>query len=411
MSNKSHDPADVSRRTVLGAAVTGAVALGAPPAAPAASAPPAGPAAKLQYLTPVERFRTFVREKPPIDRFPPEKLREVGLDRDTWQLDVVPEEGGDVRIGRPLSKAAGTALSFAALMKLAEKSAVRFLKALTCTNLADIQGMGLWEGVPLREIIWLARPAANIRRVYYYGYHNDDDRQRFVSSLPLARVLEDAPWDLPVILCYKLNGQWLPPRLGGPVRLIVPEAYGNKAVKWLQRVVLTNSYQANDTYAQWNNDVESPMKSFARFISPPARAGAGQPVMLEGMAQVGVAGLSKVQYALHPQDAPLPADDPGFAGLDWRDARILPPPADWGGGLPDGRLPPGVFGFDDAGRPRAWPLRYTICHWQAELTDLRPGRYHIRCRAIDGNGLAQPLPRPIGRSGVNAIQQAALTVE
>ena len=43
--------------------------------------------------------------------------------------------------------------------------------------------------------------------------------------------------------------------------MIVPGAYGNHSIKWLQRVFLTNSYQSNDTYALKNNDVESPIKT------------------------------------------------------------------------------------------------------------------------------------------------------
>ena len=54
------------------------------------------------------------------------------------------------------------------------------------------------------------------------------------------------------------------------MRLVVPEAYGFKSVKWLQRVVLTNDYRANDTYHAGNNDLESPMKTFARFVQVPA---------------------------------------------------------------------------------------------------------------------------------------------
>ena len=77
--------------------------------------------------------------------------------------------------------------------------------------------MGLWEGVPLREVVWLTQPRDNLRRVFYYGYHNDDPQQMFRSSLPIGRVLED-PFDFPpVILCYKLNGEWLDSKRGGPV--------------------------------------------------------------------------------------------------------------------------------------------------------------------------------------------------
>ena len=95
------------------------------------------------YLTPMERFGGFVREKPAPFSLSPERLREVGLDRQTWQLEVLPEEGGDSQVDHPLSRAAGTALDFAGLMKLAEKHAVRFITTLTCTNVDEPFGTGL----------------------------------------------------------------------------------------------------------------------------------------------------------------------------------------------------------------------------------------------------------------------------
>src|SRR6185295_19160207 len=125
------------------------------------------------------------------------------------------------------------------------------------------------------------------------GYHNDDPAQMFQSSLPIGRVLEDPPGELPVILCYKLNGEFLSGKRGGPVRMLVPETYGFKSVKWLTRVVLTNLPAANDTYATQNNDVDSWLKTFARFISYPAKTEAGRPLAVTGMAQVGISGLSK----------------------------------------------------------------------------------------------------------------------
>jgi DMSO/TMAO reductase YedYZ molybdopterin-dependent catalytic subunit len=60
---------------------------------------------------------------------------------------------------------------------------------MTCLNIGCPLGMGLWEGVPLREIVWLTRPRENLRRVFYYGYHNDDPKQLFQSSLPVGREL------------------------------------------------------------------------------------------------------------------------------------------------------------------------------------------------------------------------------
>lgn len=363
------------------------------------------------YLTPPDRFKEFQRERPRITELSPAKLREAGLHRDTWQLEVVPDPDSNCRVERPLSRAAGNALDWSALMGLAETRAVRFLHVLACTNMGPPLGMGLWEGVPMRDVIWLTRPKANVRRLYYHGYHNDIAKQLFQSSLTFSRVLEDPPGELPVILCYKLNGQWLSPRAGGPVRVIVPGLYANKSVKWLQRVVLTNDYRANDTYATWNNDVESPLKTCARFLEVPKKARAGEPLPLLGLAQVGMSGIKRVEYSLHPQEVPLPEDDPWLERLDWKPARILPPPEDWGGGLPDGRLPAVPLQFHSSGRPRAWPLRYTTAYWTATLKNFRPGRYHLRCRTIDANGAAQPLPRPLPRTGSNSIQQVELGVE
>ena len=367
---------------------------------------------KLEYLTREEDFITFFREKPPPHTLPLEKLREVGLVRETWQLEVLPDPDSNAQVERPLSKASDTALDWDGLMKLAEKHAVRFMSVLSCTNGRSPFGMGLWEGVPLREVVWLARPTGNVRRVFYYGYHNDDQKQKFQSSLPIGRVLEDQPGEYPVILCYKLNNQWLTAKHGGPVRMVVPGAYGNKWVRWLQRIFLTNNYQANDTYALWNNDTESDIKTCARFINCPKKIKAGQPAAITGVAQVGMSGLSKVQYWLCPHDAALAEDDPYFTKADWKDADILPPPDDWGGGLPDGKLPPIPRQIDpNTGKPYHWPMRNSIVHWAALLTVERTGQYDLRCRTIDANGIAQPMPRPFPKSGRNDIQKVQIVVE
>ena len=100
--------------------------------------------------------------------------------------DAVPDPAGNSVVEQPLSRALGNALDWNGLMRLADKHAVRFLHVCVCTNGADPFHMTLWEGVPLREIVWLARPKANVRRVYYQSYH-PEDRAPFQASLPLAR--------------------------------------------------------------------------------------------------------------------------------------------------------------------------------------------------------------------------------
>jgi hypothetical protein len=375
--------------------------------------------AQLEYLTPEAKFIGGGRGNPPPYELTPQQRREAGLDRETWQLEVIADPSSDVQIKHPLSKKLGTALDWSGLMALAEKHAVRYMKVMTCLNVDQVFGMGLWEGVPLRELIWLTQPIANLRRVWYHGYHHDRAKPGpgFQSSLSINRVLEDPPGEQPVILAYKMNGDWLAPKRGGPVRLVVPDGYGFKSIKWLQRVLLTNNPDPNDTYAGQNNDVDSSMKTFARFLNTPAKLKVGQPAALTGVAQVGMSGLSKVQYCLRPvgqakaaSQSTLP-DDPYLNQANWQDAQVLPPPEHWGGGLPGGRLPPVPRQFDAQGRALTWPLPYAIAHWATLLTATDAGPQELCCRTIDAHGIAQPLPRPLPKSGRNEIQRIRVTVE
>ncbi len=399
----------VSRRTLLGMAA-GSAALSA--AASDAPIPDELDSliAKLSYLTPDRQFVPVERGDPIPYKQPEAKLREIGMTRDTWKLEVVPEAGA--RIENPMTKERGNSFDFTALMRLGETKSVRYLKVMTCNNLNAPLGMGLWEGVPLRELIWLAKPVGDIRRVYYYGHHNEDPKQMFRSSLSISRVMEEPPGDYPVILCYKVNGQFLSGSRGGPVRMLVPEAYGFKSVKWLQRIVITNQMGANDTYAEENNDIDSWMKTFARFLSVPKEMKAGEPIPITGVAQAGVGGLAKVQVWAHPQDRALPAEDRYFARAPWQDARILPPPERWGGELTDQELLKKAIAFDPlTGRHKSWPMRYAIAHWATLVRGLPPGKYDIRCRTIDNNGAAQPMPRPFGRGGINFIDAEQVIVK
>ena len=366
---------------------------------------------ELEYLTPTEKFIVQRRGNPVLSEIPEENLAAIGLTRDTWKLEIIPDSDSNSELGNPLTKEKGNALNWNDLMKLAEKRSVRYLHMLSCTNATKLYGMGLWEGVPLRDVLWMAEPKQNIRRIFYYGYHNDDPRQLFQSSLHISRVLEEAPGELPVILCYKLNGKFISQANGGPVRLFVPGLYGNRSIKWLQRIAVTNGYHANDTYAEGNNDVESPVKTSAKFIKAPDKVKCGQSFAVTGLAQVGLAGLNKVQYWLQPAGKQLPENDPYLVNGEWRDAIILPPPSKWGSDLPDGKLPH-VMQFDEkTGKPHTWPVQYTIAHWALLEKVSTPGEYELRCRTVDNNGIAQPMPRPFGRSGVNRIEAVKFIAE
>src|SRR5882724_2837041 len=210
----------VTRRHFLRLGTAGAAAAGAGVlAADHDPLPPelAGAIETLEpYFTPQEKFCDVSRGKPLPHSLSEEKKRQAGITRETWKLEVVSDPDQPARIRNPLTKKDKTALDFSGLMKLAEKRAVRFAKTMTCLNIGCPLGTGIWEGVPLRDVIWLTEPRENLRRVFYHGYHNDDPQQLFRSSLPIDRVLED-PFDLPpVILCYKLKANGLTASAAAP---------------------------------------------------------------------------------------------------------------------------------------------------------------------------------------------------
>ncbi len=403
----------LTRRHFIGAA--SGLALGSKlPAMEEPTAPELAQAIERleSFFTPPSEFRDVSRGQPLPHSLPEEKKRAVGLTRETWQLEVTADPEHPAALGRQFTRKDGTALDFAGLLRLGEKHAVRFAKVMTCLNIGCPLGMGLWEGVPLRTVLWQTDPRENFRRVRYWGYHNDDPKQMFRSTLPAGRVLED-PYDLPpVILCYKLNGDWLDSKRGGPVRMVVPEGYGFKCVKWLTQVLLSNLPHADDTYADGNNDIDSPLKTFAATLNVPQDAKPGTPLPITGYAQVGISGLSKVQVWLYPSDKKWPGDDRNFTRAPWLDATVLPPPRRWGGKLPEDRIPADTLGFDaKTGRPRTWPMRLAKVHWAILLPGQPAGEYILRCRTIDEKGQAQPMPRPFRKSGHCAIEEVKLTIK
>jgi DMSO/TMAO reductase YedYZ molybdopterin-dependent catalytic subunit len=409
----------LSRRYFLGLGLAGTAVARAGLRAAAADADDAKPkkpakpdkagAQPEPYFTPPAEFKDVSRGKPVPHSLPEEKKRAVGLTRETWKLEVISDPDNPARLGKQMTIADNTALDFEGLLKLGEKHAVRFPKVMTCLNLGCPLGMGLWEGVPLREVVWLTDPRENVRRAFFYGYHNDDPKQMFRSSLPIGRILED-PYDLPpVILCYKLNGEWLDSERGGPVRIVAPEHYGYKSIKWLTRVVLTNLFYANDTYGEQNNDVDSPLKTFAATLSLPTVVKPNEPIPVSGYAQVGISGLSKVQVSIESNATPRPTGDPHFTKAPWVDAELLPAPKTWGT-FAEGKIPAGTLGFDSAGQPKSWPMRLTNAHWAAVLPGLPEGEYTFRSRTIDEKGHAQPMPRPFKKAGHSAIESIIVKV-
>jgi DMSO/TMAO reductase YedYZ molybdopterin-dependent catalytic subunit len=365
-----------------------------------------------KYLTKPADFYNVSRGNPMPYKLQGEALVKARLTPASWRLEIVSDGTADVE--KPRKLADGTALDYATLLKLGKRHGIKFLKAMQCLNIPQPLGQGLWEGVPLREVLKLVGKVSNIRRVYYWGFHNNDPKQLFQSSLGYNQIMETPPWDLAPFLAYRLNGQPLSLVRGGPVRVVVPWAHGFKSIKWLQRIVLTNDFKANDTYANANNDPDSYLKTAAYFDQEPEAFKAGDDVVVRGTAVVGWSGLKRVEYWIRPdtgKHGQLAADDAAWKTARWQPCTIEPAPTDWGGNLPKGVMPGDVWGFDrKTGKPKEWPLRFSLAHWAATVKNLAAGTYEFRVRTVDLNGYAQPEPRPYPKSGRNEIQYMPITV-
>ena len=79
--------------------------------------------------------------------------------------------------------------------------------------------------------------------------------------------------------------------------------------------------------------------------------------------------------------------------------------------MPAGISSKELWGFDpETGKPKEWPLRYSLAFWTATPENLKAGAYELRVRSVDQSGFAQPEPRPQQSSGRNAIRCQVIKV-
>ncbi|MDA0345881.1 MAG: molybdopterin-dependent oxidoreductase [Verrucomicrobia bacterium] len=375
---------------------------------------PGGPVCPFPALTPAEDFYTVARGNPKPHTLTGQALENARMTPASWRLEITADpfiEEPNIQlpatVNHPLTLADGTALDLPMLLELGKMKSVKYIKAMQCLNIPSPLGQGLWEGVPLRDILGLCGSMNNVRRIYYWGFHNNDPEQIFQSSVSYTQAMETPPGELPVFLAYKLNGKPIPPIRGGPVRMVVTWSHGFKSVKWLQHIFLTNDYRSNDTYALKNNDPESFLKTAAYTTEIPEKVSSGKILTVTGQVISGLSGLERVECWVRKVGAeqePLDDDDPEFVSAPWKPCHIYPQP-DWSVELPNGISTKNILGFDPkTGEPKTWPLRFGVGFWFTEINNLKPGHYEVRARAVDLNGYAQPEPRPAARSGKNGIQ-------
>ena len=97
-------------------------------------------------------------------------------------------------------------------------------------------------GIPLSHILQLAgaRPQAR-----YIVYSSMDPNWR--DSIDMADALHPQ-----TLLTYGMNGAYLPPGHGGPLRLRVPRQLGYKSVKYLTRITVTDEFKSLPTVGDYS---------------------------------------------------------------------------------------------------------------------------------------------------------------
>ena len=85
-----------------------------------------------------------------------------------------------------------------------------------------------WAGVRIKDVLAAAAPSSRAHALRFVSAENP-----YVDYLTLQQAeLHD------VMLAYEMDGKPLPREHGAPLRLVIPEMYGYKNVKWLKRVEL-----------------------------------------------------------------------------------------------------------------------------------------------------------------------------
>jgi DMSO/TMAO reductase YedYZ molybdopterin-dependent catalytic subunit len=136
------------------------------------------------------------------------------FDERTWRLEI----GGLVR--KPVS------LTYAQLRALPRAEQVSDFHCVTGWSVKNVR----WAGVRFRELLALAQPLPSARAVRFVSME-----QPYVDSLTLDQAL------LPnVLLAHELDGRPLSRPHGAPARVVIPEMYGYKGVKWLTRMELVD---------------------------------------------------------------------------------------------------------------------------------------------------------------------------
>lgn len=130
----------------------------------------------------------------------------------TWRLAI------DGLVGVPQS------ISYDELRALPAAEQVSTFHCVTGWTVHDVH----WRGVRFADLLAPAQPHPEAAVLTFTS-----SEKPYVDTLTLDQAhLPDA------MLAYEMNGKPLPREHGAPVRVVIPDMYGYKGVKWVERITL-----------------------------------------------------------------------------------------------------------------------------------------------------------------------------
>ncbi len=264
------------------------------------------------------------------------------VDVATWRLEVKGQ------VEEPF------ALTYDELLDLEAVEQVHTLECISNPVGGDLISTAVWTGVPLRALLARARPKEGAFDVVLRSVDDYSD------SFPIAKAMEPR-----TLVAYLMNGRTLPLDHGYPARVLVPDIYGMKNVKWLRSIeVATFDYLGYWQERGWSDIA---IVNTGSRIDVPRRTvrWSGGDVVVAGIAFAGSRGIAKVEVSFD-------------GGKTWQSADLETQPA-----------------------ALAW-RRWAI-HWTPPGT----GVHRLHVRATDGAGNTQTATRrepfPNGATGYDTV--------
>lgn len=260
----------------------------------------------------------------------------------------------------------------------ADGHAVTYLKTMRCilgayaAELTDtLTATGVFTGIPLRTVLDETSISGEVTKLRFEAHDG------FQTSLSYDRVLNEEL--LPVMLAYELNGEPLIRERGGPVRVIVPEMWAYKDIKWVTSVDATTDFSSWGTFETGlyagKPEIDNPgLMALMTLVTQPNALRAtvqGPDVELRGMALVGGSKIDAVEVQVDGGEwvrGTIPQLDEVLDTLG-HDALFVRASEQWG--------------LD-------WPYPNVWAPWSYTARGLAPGPHQIFLRSVDRDGRSNP---------------------